>query len=352
VDRGIATAAIVATDLTLPSARYPDASARARFFDELLESVAGQPGIESAGLVRRVPLEGESSVDAFVADGDVRPVGEQSIASHVQVSPGYLSTIGLVLVHGRLLTTDDRGRDVAVISERAARTVWSSPQQALGRRFARNRGDVSWEVVGVVADARLRGLERVPGLVAYVPYGPRSTQAQLSLVVRTRADLQTATAIERLRDVVNALDPQLPLQRVRTLEAVLDDALALRRFQLHLVVAFAAVGLVLACLGIYGVSASAVERRRNELALLPPRLADLSGRMLLLGFLIQSIQTGSRSSIGFAKTPVGTVSRETGGLLEFSACSSRLPRECGARAGGIWLSRLVRELGLLGAFRT
>jgi hypothetical protein len=181
VDPGFATAAIVATDLTLPSARYPDAAARARFFDELLESIAAQPGIEAAGLVRRVPLQGEGSVDAFVADGDVRPIGEQPIASHVQVSPGYLSTIGLSLVHGRLLTTDDRGRDVAVISERAARTVWSSPQQALGRRFARNRGDVSWEVVGVVADARLRGLEREPGLVAYVPYGPRSTQAQLSL---------------------------------------------------------------------------------------------------------------------------------------------------------------------------
>jgi hypothetical protein len=74
--------------------------------------------------------------------------------------------------------------------------------------------------------------------------------------------------------------------------------------------------------------------------------------MLLLGFLIQSIQTGSRSSIGFAKTPVGKVSRETGGMMEFSACDSRLPRESGARAGGIWLSRLVRELGLLGAFRT
>jgi hypothetical protein len=74
--------------------------------------------------------------------------------------------------------------------------------------------------------------------------------------------------------------------------------------------------------------------------------------LLLLGFLIQSIPTGRRSSIGFAKTTVGKVSRETGGLMEFSACGSRLPRESGARVGWIWLSRLVRELGLHGAFRT
>jgi len=267
VEPGFSTAAIVATDLTLPGARYPDAEARARFFDQLLGLLDEVPGIESAGLARRVPLEGEGAVDAFVREGDARPVAEQPIASHVQVSPGYLRTIGLTLVHGRLFTAADRGRDVAVISERAARTVWATPQEALGRRFSRGNRDTSWEIVGVVADARLRGPEQDPGLVAYVPYGPKSTQAQLSLVVRTRPDLAPAAVVGRIRNAVQSLDPQLPLQRTRTLDAVLDRALALRRFQLNLVVAFAVVGLLLACIGIYGVSASGVERRRNELAI-------------------------------------------------------------------------------------
>jgi predicted permease len=267
VEPGFSTTAIVAIDLTLPGARYPDAEARARFFDQLLDTLEEVPGIESAGLARKVPLEGEGAVDAFVRDGDARPISEQPIASHVQVSPDYLRTIDVTLVHGRLLTAADRGRDVAVISERAARAVWSSPQDAVGRRFTRGNRDVSWEIVGVVADARLRGLEQEPGLVAYVPYGPKDTQSQLSLVVRTRPDLAPAAVVGRIRDAVQSLDPQLPLQRTRTLVDVLDRALGLRRFQLHLVVAFAAVGLLLACIGIYGVSASGVERRRNELAI-------------------------------------------------------------------------------------
>lgn len=266
VDPGFSTTSVVAADLVLPSARYPDSGARARFFDQVLTELDHMPGIEAAGLARGLPLENEGAVDAIIPGGNLQPIGEQAVASHVQVSPGYFRAIGLSLVHGRLFTPDDRGRHVAVISEHTARTVWPSPQEALGRTFTRSPGDVTWEVVGVVADVRLRGLEHEAGLAAYVPYGPEDARPEVSLVIKSQADVVPAVAIGRVRDVVRAIDSQLPLQRARTLDDVVDGTLALRRFQLRLVIGFATTGLLLACIGIYGVSASAVERRRGEIA--------------------------------------------------------------------------------------
>ena len=105
---------------------------------------------------------------------------------------------------------------------------------------------------------------REAGLVAYVPYGQGTSNA-LSLVMRARGD--PATAVASAKRAVAALDPDLPLQRVRTMDAVVDDALAMRRFQLGLMMIFGASGLLLACLGIHGVLSAVVEGRRGELAI-------------------------------------------------------------------------------------
>ena len=178
------------------------------------------------------------------------------------MSAGYFAAIGLPLLRGRLLTPDDHARAVAVISDHTARTLWPG-QDALGRSFRRGRGDV-FQVVGVVADAKIQGFERDPGLVGYVPYG-LNTRNGLSLVIRGNAG--DDAAIASARRVVKALDPDLPLRRVRTLDSVVDDALAMRRFQVRLLAAFGAAGLLLACLGIYGVLSAMVEGRRAELAI-------------------------------------------------------------------------------------
>jgi macrolide transport system ATP-binding/permease protein len=267
VDPGFSTASVVTADLSLPGTRYPDEGTRARFFDQLLTALDDMPGIASASTARRVPLEGDGSVDAIIRAGDSRPLGEQPIGSHIQVSPSYFRTVGMALLHGRLPLPSDRARRVAVISERTARIVWGTPAQAIGRTYSRSRRDVEYEVIGVVADTRQWGLDRSPGLVTYVPYLPEDAENQVSLVVRTRPHLPTAAALARIRAAVHDLDPQLALQRTQTLDQVVDRSLALRRFQLKLVAGFAGVGLLLAGLGIYGVSAQAVERRRNELAI-------------------------------------------------------------------------------------
>ncbi len=262
VDRGFTTAAVVAADIELPTVRYPDAVSRARFFDALLDGLGREPGVGVAGLARVLPLEGSATVDAFIPVGDARAAATQAVGNHVQVSAGYFAAVGLPLLRGRLLTPDDHARQVAVISDHTARTLWPG-QDPLGRSFRRGRADV-FQVVGVVTDSKIQGFEREPGLVGYVPYG-LNTRNGLSLVIRGNAG--DAAAIASARRVVKTLDPDLPLRRVRTLDSVVDDALAMRRFQVRLLAAFGAAGLLLACLGIYGVLSAMVESRRAELAI-------------------------------------------------------------------------------------
>jgi predicted permease len=308
VDRGFSTAALVAADIELPAARYPDAAARARFFDALLDELERAPSVEIAGLSRRLPLEGEATVDAIIPQGDTRPIAEQVVANHLQVSASYFQTVALPLVRGRLLTRDDHARRVAVISALTAQTIWPG-QDALGRTFTRGNRGASWEVVGIVADSRIRGLEREAGLVAYVPYGQGTSNA-LSLVMRARGD--PAKAVASARDIVKRLDAQLPLQRVRTLDAVLDEALAMRRFQIRLMATFGAAGLLLACLGIYGVLSGVVEGRRGELAI---RLALGASRGRVRGLIVRQ---------GLTPVVIGVVAGLAGGVIVAKVVSSLL----------------------------
>jgi predicted permease len=263
VDRGFTTTSLVAADIELPAVRYPDAASRARFFDAVLAGLESDPSIEVAGLSRLLPLEGHATVDAMIPDGNTRPIAEQVVANHLQVSAGYFHAVGLPLVRGRLLTPDDHALPVAVINNRAALTLWPG-QDPIGRSFSRGSRTTSWQIVGIVGDSRISGLEAEPELVAYVPYG-LSTASKLSLAMRSRGD--TAAAVSRAREVVRSIDPDLPLQRVRTLDAVLDDALAMRRFQIRLMAIFAAAGLLLACVGIFSALSGVVEGRRTELAI-------------------------------------------------------------------------------------
>ncbi len=262
VPAGFDTARVLAVDLKLPNARYPDAESRTQFFSALLAAVQGTPGVDAAGIVRVLPLEGEATVDAVAPAGDPRPITEHPVGNHLQVSPGYFHALGMSLVAGRWLTDEDRGRAVALIGERTARLVWPG-QNPLGRRLTRSSRKVEWEVVGVVKDSRLRGLEREPGLVVYVPYWG-ATAAEFSLAVRSHGEPESV--LGGVREAVARLDRQLPLQRVRTMEAVRESALATRRFQLTLMTAFAGAGLFLACLGVYSVVMGAVQRRTPEFA--------------------------------------------------------------------------------------
>ncbi len=260
VERGFAVDRVLAADLQLSRLRYPDGGDMTRVHGEILRRLESMPGMRAVGLVQRLPLEGNAYIDTLTRMDDTRPPAEWPLANFRIVSPDYPRAMGIAVTRGRMFTEDDRARRPIVLSEHAARTLWPG-EDPLGRLV--HNGGEPFEVVGTVADARVVDLENDAGLVAYVPYW-MLPQRQVTLVVRTETD--PLALVAAVTEAVEAVDPALPVHNIRTMERVLSDAVAGRRFQLALTVGFALAGLLLVGLGVYGVVASAVERRRTEIA--------------------------------------------------------------------------------------
>lgn len=273
-DRGFDVENVLAADVRFSRARYPDTDRVTGVYGDLLRRLEETPGVRAAGLVQRLPLEGAAFIDALARADDVRPAFERPQANFRFVNPAYLQAMGIAVARGRMFTESDRGRRPVVISAQAAQMLWPG-EDPIGNLVRRGSGEPR-EVVGVVADARVVTLEADAGFVAYVPYWERPF-GQMTLVVRTDVDAGAMAAA--LAEAVAAVDPGLPVYNVRTMDRVLSDAVAGRRFQLVLTVGFAAAALLLIGIGVYGVVASAVERRRAEIAV---RLAlGATGRRVL-----------------------------------------------------------------------
>jgi putative ABC transport system permease protein len=279
IDRGFVTDGGVAVDLNLSNSRYATDEARARLLDRLLESVKAVPGVDAAAVARKLPLEGEATVDLFLRAGDKQFDGAQLVGSHLFVSPEYFRALQLRMLAGRAFTDADRTRRVAVVSESVVQALWPN-QDPIGQRFARQPGTF-WEVIGVVANTYTETLERQPGLMAYIPYWERSGP-ELSLVVRTSGSADGV--LPGVRRAIHAVDANLALLHPRTMNQVVQNATATRRFQMWLTTTFAVSGLVIACLGIYGVVSASVLRRRGELAVrraIGARAGDITRTVLV-----------------------------------------------------------------------
>lgn len=261
VERGFDVDRIVAADVQLSRLRYPDADDVTAVYAEILRRLENIPAAHAVGFVQRLPMEGHAFVDFLARMDDTRPLEERPLASYRIVNPDYLRTMGIAVIRGRMFTEDDRTRRPVVISQHAARTLWSV-EDPIGRLVQRGDGE-ALEVVGVVADARVVDLETDAGPVAYLPYWD-APRRRATVVVRTETD--PLAVVAAVIEAVKSVDPALPVHNVRTMGRVLSDAVAGRRFQVVLTVSFALAGLLLVGLGVYGVVAAAVERRRTEIA--------------------------------------------------------------------------------------
>ena len=260
-DRGFDVERLLAADIQLSHPRYPDPGDLTRVYADVLRGLEDTPGVLAAGLVQRLPLEGRSFIDSLARADDVRPIVEWTLANFRFVSPDYPRAMGIALTRGRMFTEDDRRRRPIVISAEVARTLWPG-EDPIGR-LVRRGGQDPREVVGVVADARVVDLETAAGFVAYVPYW-ELPRRQAIVVVRTESD--PGAMLAAVTETVRTVAPGLPVHNIRTMDGVLSRAVAGRRFQLSLTGAFALAALLLVGLGVYGVVAAAVERRRTEIA--------------------------------------------------------------------------------------
>ncbi len=264
LDRGFELARQVKATLTLPPKAFPTQDQRQAYYRDLLARVASIPGVTSVGLVSRLPLEGEDWVDLARREGDTRPMVELPPVNYRFCSPGYFQALGIPLVAGRGFTDLDRGRRVAVVSEMTARIVWPH-ENPIGRRFTRNDPkEPPIEVLGVAHDVSI-GLGKPGVATMYLPYWDVSDRLSMTLVLRTAAP--PPAVVRSLERAVWSLNPDTVVADVGTIEDVMTDSVAARRFQMLLTGLFAGSALLLACLGIYGVVSWSVTRRRPEIGL-------------------------------------------------------------------------------------
>jgi putative ABC transport system permease protein len=260
----------VVTMQLAPPARYTDVASRANFVERALDSIAAMPGVVAAGTTQTTWQPLTSMQTALEVEGQP-DTGAQRFVNVRHVTGGYFPALRVSVVEGRAIDRRDRvgAPFVAMVSRSFAEQYWPG-QSAVGRRVRRGASGGTtppWLTIIVVAeDVMDSGLGASIGPTVYLPYLQQNTvTARVTLVVRTDSDPRAlAPAIQR---AVWTIDAQQPIDAVQTLEDALGASLAQPRFSALLLSTFGLIGLVLACVGVYGVSAYAAAQRTREISI-------------------------------------------------------------------------------------
>jgi putative ABC transport system permease protein len=305
VDTGFNPHGVSTMVASVAGTKEAEAGRRAVFYKQLLEKVKALPGVESAGAINHLPLEGDLWDRGFEIEGRAKPrAGESPNAVYRIVMPGYFETMRLALKRGRTISYLDNAQsaEVVIINERAAQRFWPG-ENPVGQRFALD-GKQPWlTVVGVVANASLDDMVSDPYPEMYLaalqtpaflgegadPITPH--MSYITLVVR--GDGNPAQMSAEVQQAVRSFDRNLPISQVLTMDEAVAHATAQPRFEMLLLGLFGAVALVLAGVGIYGVMNYSVTRRTREIGI---RMSLGASRADVLRMVI--LQAGAQALAG------------------------------------------------------
>jgi len=276
VDLGFRPSNVISGRVTLPRADYPDAGRMAAAYARIVDDVRTLPGVQSASLVSQAPLGGGGNSNGLIPEGRPLVVASTILSRFRLVTPEYFKTMGIPLKRGRLFGPEDR-RDTTramIVSESLAAQAWPG-QDPIGRRVAcceaAPDGSPLWKtIVGVVQDVRWSGVmagAASPEFYLPVEQAPEAAWTWLAgtLYITARVQGEPQQIVQAMRQRIAAVDPNVPLFNVQTMDERVAASTAGTRFNTALLMALGLIGMTLAAVGIYGVIAFFVGHRTQEI---------------------------------------------------------------------------------------
>ncbi|HTU35840.1 MAG TPA: ABC transporter permease [Candidatus Acidoferrum sp.] len=307
VNPGFRTDHVLTMEMDLRAQQYSTDSARRNFWQQLLDRTRALPGVEGSALGTVVPLTDDHSRGDITIEGMPQPrPGSWPHPDYHKVSPGYVSTLGILLLRGRTFTDSDNENAplVGMINAKLAREFFAH-QDPIGKRFMFGHpGEANppkWiTIVGVVNDTKLYGLANPSRLEVYVPFRQLDVPGYMNLLVKSAVD--PAALISSIRGVVGSIDKNQPIFAISTMDDLRSQSVSTRRITLILLGAFSLLALVLATIGIYGVISYSVAQRTHEIGI---RMALGAQHRTVLGMVLG--QGGKIALIGIGIGIVGAL---------------------------------------------
>jgi predicted permease len=270
VDPGFHPANVLTFELSLPAAQYPDQPHITAFYQEALRRLEALPGVQSAGVVETIPLDGATEATALrIPDRPETNSTDIPMSNYTMASPGYFSAVGEPILRGRGFLESDTASSmpVTVISNAMAKKFWPG-QDPIGKQVGpRSLLYPVATIVGIAADVKRLSLRESPSPEMYVPYTQKVWPSLLTMGVVLRTYQDPASVTTSARQAMHSLDPDLPLANVKPLAHIVEDSMAGPRFAVLLLGAFGILALLLATIGMYGVISYGVAQRTQEIGI-------------------------------------------------------------------------------------